>query len=93
MRERTDLPPAPSEGEPTAPIASSICLAQVAEVITADEVAALLRLDRKTVYAAVREGSIPGVRKIGRVIRFHRRTVLEWLAGERRVLRSDGRPK
>ncbi|MCC7537548.1 MAG: helix-turn-helix domain-containing protein [Deltaproteobacteria bacterium] len=58
-------------------------------VLTADEVAALLRLERKTVYAAVQRGEIPGARRIGRAIRFSRSAVLEWLrTGQGRVSRS-----
>ncbi|MCC7537483.1 MAG: helix-turn-helix domain-containing protein [Deltaproteobacteria bacterium] len=49
-------------------------------VLTVDEVAALLRLERKTVYAALRRGEIPGARRIGRAIRLSRSAVLRWLA-------------
>jgi excisionase family DNA binding protein len=56
---------------------------QVAEpetpVMTVDEVAALLRLNRKTIYDAVREGSLPALR-LGRTIRLSRGEVLRWLA-------------
>ncbi len=58
-------------------------------VLTVDEVAVVLRVDRKTVYAAVRDGEIPGVRRVGRAIRLHRDTVLKWLAdGQGRVPHS-----
>lgn len=50
------------------------------EVLTADEVAALLRVNRKTVYAAFKKGEIPGGRRIGGTIRFSRERVLQWLA-------------
>ena len=50
------------------------------EVLTADEVADLLRVNRKTVYAAFKKGEIPGGRRIGGTIRFSRDRVLEWLA-------------
>ena len=49
-------------------------------VITADEVAKLLRVNRKTVYTAFKQGEIPGGRRIGGTIRFYRDRVLEWLA-------------
>jgi excisionase family DNA binding protein len=49
------------------------------DVLTVEDVTKLLRLDRKTIYASVRAGEIPGVRRIGRTIRFHRDTVLGWL--------------
>jgi excisionase family DNA binding protein len=50
------------------------------EVMTVDEVAALLRLNRKTVYASFKKGEIPGGRRIGGAIRFSRSAVLQWLA-------------
>lgn len=49
-------------------------------VMTADDVAALLQLSRKTVYAAFKKGEIPGGRRIGAAIRFSRDRVLQWLA-------------
>lgn len=59
------------------------------DALTVDELACLLRLNRKTVYAAVRAGEIPGVRFIGRAIRISRTTVEKWLQeGQGRVPRS-----
>lgn len=59
------------------------------EVLTADEVAELLRVNRKTVYAAFKKGEIPGGRRIGGTIRFSRSRVLQWLAeGQVGVSRS-----
>jgi excisionase family DNA binding protein len=59
------------------------------EVLTVDEVAELLRVNRKTVYAAIKLGEIPGARRIGGAIRLHRTTVLTWLAaGQGRVSRG-----
>lgn len=49
------------------------------DVLTADEVAEILRVNRKTVYAAFKSGEIPGGRRIGGTIRFSRRRVLQWL--------------
>jgi excisionase family DNA binding protein len=42
------------------------------DVLTVDEAAALLRVNRKTLYQAIAEGKVPGVIKIGRVIRISR---------------------
>ncbi len=56
-------------------------------VLTVDELATLLRVERKTAYGAIARGEIPGVRRVGRSIRACRRTVLEWL-GQGRVSRS-----
>jgi excisionase family DNA binding protein len=58
-------------------------------VLTVDETAALLRVNRKTVYELIARGEIPGVRRLGRVVRIHRPTVLSWLAeGQGRAPRS-----
>jgi excisionase family DNA binding protein len=62
-------------------------------VLTVEELAVLLRINRKTAYSAVRAGEIPGVRKVGGVIRVHRDTVLAWLAqGTVRGSRSRRNP-
>jgi excisionase family DNA binding protein len=61
---------------------------QLASVLTVDEVADLLRVNRKTAYAAIKAGEIPGVRHVGNAIRVHRDTVLSWLSqGQVRVPR------
>jgi len=53
---------------------------ELPQVLTADELAALLRVNRKTIYAGFRTGEIPGGRRIGGTIRFSRDAVLRWLA-------------
>ncbi|EDM79573.1 hypothetical protein PPSIR1_21134 [Plesiocystis pacifica SIR-1] len=50
------------------------------EYLKAEELAALLRVSRKTIYEAVARGEIPGALRVGRLIRFRRDAVLEWLA-------------
>ena len=50
------------------------------DTLTVDEVAAFLRVDRKTVYAAVARNQIPH-RRIGQRIRFHREALALWLQG------------
>ncbi len=50
-----------------------------AEVLTADEAAAFLRCDRKTIYRAVLRNAIPH-RRVGRKVLFLRVALLEWLA-------------
>jgi excisionase family DNA binding protein len=64
------------------------------EVLTADDLALLLRVDRKTVYEAARRGQIPGVRRVGaRVLRWSRDVVLEWLrSGQVRELSRRKHP-
>ena len=58
-------------------------------VLTVDELAELLRVNRKTVYDALSRGDIPGARRIGATYRILRDAVLEWLAsGQDRAARS-----
>jgi excisionase family DNA binding protein len=54
------------------------------------EVAALLRVNRKTVYEAVARGVIPGAHRFGRMIRIDRDAVLDWLRGQGRVSQPSG---
>lgn len=62
-------------------------------VLTVDELAVVLRIDRKTVYSAIQRGEIPGVRHVGAVIRISRDAVLNWLAqGQGRAARSRRSP-
>lgn len=64
------------------------------ELLTVPEMAALLRVNAKTLYRLVEEAKIPGVRRIGtRAIRFYRPEVIEWLTtGERRDPRTRRKP-
>jgi excisionase family DNA binding protein len=50
-------------------------------VLTVDEAAQLLRVNRKTLYEAVRLGHVPGVVRLGRSIRIGRDALLGWLQG------------
>jgi len=60
-------------------------------ILTVDELAALLRVNRKTVYEALARGEIPGARRIGGRYRILRTTVLRWLDdGQGRAPRSRG---
>jgi excisionase family DNA binding protein len=56
-------------------------------LLTADEMAALLKVPPKSVYAMAAEGALPGVRRLGRRLRFYRPEVLAWLEGNRRTTR------
>jgi excisionase family DNA binding protein len=51
------------------------------EILTIKEAAELLKLPVSSVYKLVEEGKIPG-QKIGRHWRFHRTTLLNWVATE-----------
>lgn len=48
-------------------------------LITPDELAALLRTTKTAVYTAAERGKIPGVRKLGRRLLFHRATITAWI--------------
>jgi excisionase family DNA binding protein len=61
-------------------------------LLTAEELAALLRVQPKTVYAAIRRRQIPGIVRVGRLIRISRTAVLAWLAGQDREVRSRRLP-
>lgn len=50
------------------------------EVLTADEVARLLRVSTKTVLTLARSGTLPG-EKVGRAWRFVRVDVLDYVSG------------
>ena len=49
------------------------------ELLTVDEVAALLRTSRKAVYAMIERRQLPGVRRIGRRVLVRRIELLNWL--------------
>ncbi len=56
-------------------------------VLTVDEIASLLRVNRNTVYDLVSRKEIP-FRRVGKSIRFQREAVLEWLQGNVSDLRN-----
>ncbi len=47
--------------------------------MTVDEAAEMLDVNRNTLYDAIDRGEIGGVRRIGRLIRIHRESFIEWL--------------
>jgi excisionase family DNA binding protein len=57
-------------------------------VLSVDEAAALLRVNRKTLYEAVRRGQVPGARRIGRLLRLDRETLVAWMRCQGNVLDS-----
>lgn len=52
-------------------------------LLTADDVATLLRTTRKAVYAMSERGRVAGVTRVGRRLLFRRDLVLQWLEGKR----------
>jgi excisionase family DNA binding protein len=58
-------------------------LEELPSVMTADSVSRMLRVNKKTLYEMVRTRSIPGVVRMGRVLRFSREALAKWLAAAR----------
>lgn len=52
------------------------------DVLTVEEAARLLRLNRKSVYQAIALNQFPGVLRVGRVIRIRRATLESWMQNE-----------
>ena len=49
------------------------------DILTVEETAELLKIPRSSVYKLAQEGKIPA-RKVGRHWRFHRVTLVNWIA-------------
>ncbi|WP_338041930.1 helix-turn-helix domain-containing protein [Myxococcus eversor] len=49
--------------------------------LTVDEAATLLRVNRKTLYEAIRLGQVPGVARIGKALRIRRDALVTWPTG------------
>ena len=58
---------------------------------TVGEAARLLRVNRKTLYEAVRAGEVPGVVRVGRSIRIGREALLRWMEGNGSPALGDDR--
>ena len=51
------------------------------DILTVEEAAELLKIPRSSVYKLAQENKIPA-QKVGRHWRFHRATLLRWVAGQ-----------
>jgi excisionase family DNA binding protein len=60
--------------------------------LTVEEAAELLRVNRKTLYEAIRLDQVPGVARLGRILRIHRDTLLTWRPGNSRPALGDTKP-
>jgi excisionase family DNA binding protein len=60
-------------------------------VLTIDEAARLLRVNRKTLYELASKGRLPGTRRVGRIIRVDRDELLAWMKGQSSVLDSPSK--
>lgn len=52
----------------------------IQQLLTPPELAALLRIPLWTAWRLARERRIPGVIRVGKFVRFDRRSVTDWLA-------------
>lgn len=65
----------------------------MSDVLTVDEGAALLRVGRKSLYAAIDRGEVPGVVRIGRTIRLSRAALQQWFSASTGTAQvNDERP-
>ena len=51
------------------------------DILTVDEAAEYLKIPRSSVYKLAQQGKIPA-QKVGRHWRFHRDTLVDWIAGK-----------
>ncbi|MCP3099010.1 helix-turn-helix domain-containing protein [Myxococcus sp. K15C18031901] len=61
------------------------------EFLTVDEAAAILRVNRKTLYESIRLGQMPGVVRIGKALRIRRAALVESTPGKGRDSALRGR--
>jgi excisionase family DNA binding protein len=60
-------------------------LPELEPLLTAEEVAPLLKMSRKSLYNLIEDGTIgraAGLRRIGRRVRFYRPDLVAWMAGQ-----------
>lgn len=53
------------------------------DLLTVEEVAALLRCSTRTLYAQAKKGRIPGAIRVGSLWRFNRQALENWMSGAR----------
>lgn len=54
---------------------------ETTQLLTVDEAAEVLRVNRKTLYDAIKANQVPGVIRLGKVIRIGRSALLAWFSG------------
>lgn len=72
--------------------APPLAAGNVPAFLTVEEAAELLRVNRKTLYEAIRLGQVPGVARLGRILRIHRDTLLTWRPGNDSPALGDKKP-
>jgi len=73
-------PPPTVDAKPDVPLAP-VAPVSPPEILTVDEAAAILRVNRKTLYELASRGEIPGARRVGRILRLSRRVLIDWIEG------------
>ena len=53
-------------------------------LLTVDEAAEMLRVNRKTLYEAIRLNEVPGVVRVGKAIRVSRFALHAWITGAKK---------
>ncbi|WP_141323173.1 helix-turn-helix domain-containing protein [Myxococcus sp. AB025B] len=66
---------------PKPPVRAAVARPGTPDFLTVEEAAALLRVNRKTLYEAIRLGQVPGIVRLGRVLRIRRSILVEWQPG------------
>jgi excisionase family DNA binding protein len=72
--------------------APTLAMGSAPTFLTVEEAAELLRVNRKTLYEAIRLGQVPGVARLGRTRRIHRDTLLTWRPGNGGPALGDKKP-
>ncbi|WNZ62675.1 helix-turn-helix domain-containing protein [Myxococcus sp. MxC21-1] len=67
-----------------ASVLAAVARPGVPDFLTVEEAAALLRVNRKTLYESIRLGQVPGVIRIGKAVRIRRAALVECPAGKGR---------
>ena len=70
------------------PKTTTIAQTNSPQVVTVDELAKLLRVDRKSIYAAIHCGRMPGAQRFGRTWRVSLPAVMKWMAKGEQVSRE-----
>lgn len=69
----------------------STCSCQSSPWLTVDEVANYLGVSRRTIYIWLAEGTIPSVELPGRIRRFDRAAIDQWVRSRAVPARAEGR--
>lgn len=63
------------------------------EFLNYEELCELLKIKKGTAYSLVSRGQIPHLRLSGKIVRFQKRTILEWATGNAKAKPAIGTAK